>query len=351
MYLHVDTKKCTCDHAYACNYLRAIRKEDFMDTKSIGLDLGHSAVKVVAGDFRTSFPSAATPAMRLSAPGSASSAAADTVVIDDQEWFVGETALLHTMGRVPDGLRDDWIETPEHKALLKAGYERALRATAAKDTTLCLGLPSRLQGRQSERLREIASSVLLIEKKQISVLPQPMAAYFDSEVTDDGKQTEEHLEDGAKIIVIDIGYYTTDFGAANAGQWSERASQSMQGICLAAEDLRAALSEQGIELPIRDCSAALRSKSIKYDGKVNDLKPIVDRVMEGFVDAVTERAERLFGPDLRTADSVLLVGGGAALVDGAAVRKRIRAAKTCKDPRFAIARGLYKFGALQTVEA
>lgn len=318
-----------------------------MDKVSVGLDIGHSAVKIVTGKFRDSFPAAATPAISLSAPGSAKKAEPDTVAVGKQKWFVGKTAILHTLGHVPDGLRDDWIETAEHKALLKAGYERAIHAAgAANAVAVALGLPSRLHSRQHARLREIAALTLQIDQENITVLPQPMAAYFDAVATAEGKPRTGKAEVGTNVVVIDIGYYTTDFGATGDGGWAERGSQSMQGISSAAESLRRMLAEEGMEISVRDCDAVLRSRSVKYDGKVRDVSEQVSIALASYADTIAERAMQLFEPDLHKADNLIVVGGGAGLV-AEDLHRRWPHAQIPDDPRFAVASGLFKFGLME----
>jgi len=303
---------------------------------AIGLDIGHSAVKVVAGDYREIFPAAVMQAIALSTPGSTERAAGDTVSIGGQQWFVGNTALTHSMGRVTDGLRDDWIETPEHKALLKAGFDKAMKATGELEPVLTLGLPSRLYGRQWKRLREVAALTLRLPEERINVLPQPMGAWLDAAMAEGG-------ELGNTAAIVDIGYYTTDFGAIEGGEWSETGSQSVQGVSLAAEVLKRELAEQGMELDLRQCNAILTTGSIKYDGQVRDVSKQVAVAVESMTDAVVDSAMRVFGTVIHTADDLLVVGGGAALVADA-LRKRWKMAKIPADPRYVVANGLHLFG-------
>ncbi|MEY2152257.1 hypothetical protein AB7849_15235 [Rhodanobacter sp. 115] len=304
---------------------------------AIGQDIGHSAVKVVAGDYREIFPAAVMPAIALSAPGASERAAADTVSLGGQQWFVGNTALTQSMGRVTDGLRDDWIETAEHKALLKAGYDKAVKATGEIEPVLTLGLPSRLYGRQWKRLREIAALTLQIPEERISVLPQPMGAWLDAAVANGGESL------GNTAAIVDIGYYTTDFGAIESGQWSETGSQSIQGVSLAAEVLKRELSVMGMDLDMRQCNAILSTGSIKYDGQVRDVTKQVAIAIEAMTDSIVDGAMRVFGTVIHTADDLLVVGGGASLVSDA-LRKRWKMAKIPADPRYVVANGLFLFG-------
>lgn len=305
-------------------------------TPGFAADIGHSAVKLVGTDFRDIFPSAVTPAVQLAMPGSTERAAGDTVTIDGQQWFVGNTALLHTMGRVTDGLRDDWIETPEHRALLRAAFEKVTKATGDAEPAVVLGLPSRLYGRQHNRLREIAALLLHIPQERISVLPQPMGAWIGM-AADAGQKI-----DGGVAAIVDIGYYTTDFGAIEGGQWAASAAQSVSGVAYAAEVLKQELSNEGIELGTRECNAILNTGSIKYDGQVRDLSKQVAHATEALTNHIVDGAMRVFGSVIHTADDLLVVGGGASIV-AKSIKKRWPMALIPSDPRYVVANGLYHF--------
>lgn len=313
--------------------------------RSIGLDIGHSAVKIAAGDVREMIPTAACLAVTLSTEAALEAAKAETVKVGKQKWFVGKTALIHTNGRVPDGLRDDWIETPEHAALLKAAYARAIHALAESDAAVVLGLPSRLHASQKERLREIAATTLTVSKDKIAVLPQPMAAYFGRLIDDKGKMGAVNENQMYGWAVVDVGYYTTDFGImGDGGIWSEAGSQSMPGTALAADNLRRVLAaDESIEVSVRACEEALRTRSLRYNGKVYDLSERVDAAVAPLTEGIIENAMRAFDGGLHAANGVLVVGGGANLVFDA-LHARWPHAVTPEDPRFAVAEGMRRYG-------
>lgn len=312
---------------------------------AIGLDIGHSAVKIADGDTTAIFPSAATPAVKLDTEEAGAAAKADTVTVDGTAYFVGETALIHTNGVLLDGLRDDWLTTAEHAALLASGWARALRSTGSDDLRLVLGLPSRLHDTQHDRLREIAALSLQIDKSRISVLPQPLAAFMAMVLDEDGAPSRDITAE--RWGIIDIGYYTADFGVVDGGVWSMAGAKSSNGASQMADALRGAInSTHGVNLTLRDADKALRTGSVRIYGKVIDLAGAVESAIDLYAKQIMEHAIAAFGQRLSTLDGIL-VAGGAANVVHARLRKEWPHAHAATNPRFAVAEGLRRYGLMK----
>ena len=62
-------------------------------SKAIGLDVGHSAVKISVDGAKLIFPTAIIPAFVLHDEVAAMRAKRDTVKVESQTFFVGETAI------------------------------------------------------------------------------------------------------------------------------------------------------------------------------------------------------------------------------------------------------------------
>lgn len=74
--------------------------------KVIGLDIGHSAVKISATDSegkakKIMFPSSVSPAIALDHDGESVRAAAETVIVGGRSYFFGETANMQGGDRRP----------------------------------------------------------------------------------------------------------------------------------------------------------------------------------------------------------------------------------------------------------
>lgn len=313
----------------------------------VGLDVGHSAVKIAVDSSRETIQSAAAPAVELTTEAAKAAAKQNLVTLGKEKWLVGDPALVHTFGRVADGLMDDWIATREFAALLKAGYERAIHVMGDDAEIVVVGLPSRLFGQQYDKLLNTAAATLGLDKSKIRVVPQPYAAFYVHAMSADGQPALQDIaaEDWA---IIDVGYYTTDFGYISKGQWSEAGAQSMPGAYSAAESLqRAVANDLGKDLDVRKCDTALRAKSIRLDGAVVDLTEQAEAAADTLAHLIAERAERVFRDYLHdSAKGVLLVGGGAPLVFDA-FKKRWKHTIMPDDPRFAVAEGMRRYGTTQ----
>lgn len=316
----------------------------------IGLDIGHSAVKVTTGQGENIiFPTAAAPALELGVAEAMGKAKADTVEIAGQTYFVGETALTHTNSQTLDGLSDGWIETVEHLALLKSGYQRGLEQTGEADSHLILGLPSRLHLTQQKRLTELAAMHLGISANKVTVIPQPLGAYMHSVLDENGEPTGDFTQE--TWGVIDIGFYTADYGLIKGGVWSAAGAQSSGGANKMAEMLMRKIKDaHKQELTLRQCDEILRTRSTKLFGKVTPMGDLVDEVAEAYARQVLDFGTRVFGSALATMDGVLVAGGGSDLIFKH-IKNAWPHAATIKNPRFAVAEGLRRYGSLITSAA
>jgi len=314
-------------------------------SNAIGLDIGHSSVKIAAGAKHDLFPSAAVRAIDLVLSEAKTAAKDDTVAVDGRSYFVGNTALVHSGGVALDGLSDGWIETHEHLALLTAGYRRGA-AIVGSDAILALGLPSRLHDQQRKRLVELAALNVQIPKERVMVLPQALAAYMAVALNSEGQPANGFDVLGSRWGVIDVGYYTADFGLIHGGQWSAFAAKSAPGASSMATSLQAIIAaDHKVNLSLRDCDAALAVKSTRLYGQMVDLTEAVDEIAEDYAQSLADHAGQVFGQSLPTLDAILLVGGGASVVSGR-LRKLWPQAKQIEGVpmRFAVAEGLRRYG-------
>lgn len=313
----------------------------------IGLDIGHSAVKVAAGGESIVFPTAAAAAMDLAVGEAAAAAKEDTAVVNGKPYFVGKTALIHTNGQLVDGLRDDWIESDEHTALLVSGFQRGIKALGDPEPLVVLGLPSRLHGRQHARLVELAVMHLGLPKQNIRVLPQPLGAYMAAVLDETGEPVEGRRPELERWGIIDIGYYTADFGLIEAGVWSAAGAKSVGGANMIATDLRDRIyAEHGVNIPLREADDILRTKSAKVFGKAVDLGELVEECSRSYARTIIDNASQVFGERLPMFDGMLIAGGAASLLYPHFVKAWPHAV-TAATPRFTVAEGMRRYGLLQ----
>lgn len=321
-------------------------KENPMDV--IALDIGRSAVKIAAPGVKMLFPTAVCPAVDLSkleVGDSAEAAKRDIVEIDGTRYFIGDTAVRQSRDKTSEGLRDDWIESPQHRALLKGAYAAAKRQSGADDGLLVLGLPSRLFAEQAKRLAEIASLTLHLPITNVKVVPQAFGAYMALMLDESASVSAKRNPAQETWGVIDVGYYTTDFALLDGGEWSAFAADSVGGTHRAAENLMSIVSDVHMKLP--EAEEALRRKSIKHFGRIIPLDKEVEAVSARLADEIIGAAAQAFGDHLSRLDGILVAGGGAELV-ASHIRHKWPHAETVSDPRYAVAEGMRRYFVAKT---
>jgi len=328
----------------------------------VGLDVGHSATKITfdvgARVGRFLYPSLAAPAIRIQNAEESRRVQKETVLVGDQEWFVGDTARIQSRDSLALGLNSEWISTPAHYALMARARsfldEQGVGVPAER--VYVLGLPVSEHARQKEALRRQACDVFGVSETQVFVLPQPMGGYYSWMLGREGT-----IQPGRRIheeswCLIDIGYYSTDISTVVEGRWVERASGTCPGMRLAVERLREMLAAEQLELDTVDAERAYREKRFRNYGQELDLTEVVESANEVVLQRALDLANRLLGEHFkRSIHGVLLTGGGAAVAEPA-FKERFPHTTLMVDqsgetyyngPRFLVSEGYYRYGRSQ----
>lgn len=317
-----------------------------MQKTVIGLDIGHSAVKVVSvssvGRHEFLFPSVAIPAFAITDEVEARRAAEETVSVGQRKFFVGETALVQSCGQPPAlGLTNDWIETPEHSALI-AGAAKKLELLNV-DLRNCLvvtGLPSSLHAHQKNRMREVVRQQI---KAEVLVAPQPFGPLQTLMLTSTGAISTTHDARTQNWAVVEIGHFTTDFLLIQANRITEKAAGSCGGVRLAVEHMQRLLNQENIQVDHFEAEQALRDRRIRYFGKALDVTDYVKQSISLITSEVMDTASRVLDPVARKLDGILIAGGGAPVILPELLLKWPHAT-LANEPRMAIAEGFCRFG-------
>lgn len=331
------------------------------DAQFIGLDMGRSAVKVVArkGDkeFHVSFPSAVMEAARsLVFDDLAASAEADTVTVAGQDYWTGETALRQGIDREPIGRSDEWVTTKTHDALTLSAIQRlndaGLKFNPAK-ATVVLGVPSRVLRDRRDLVASMRDQVIKLlsdgkSSPQVIVLAQPMGVIAAHTMTPDGQAKEGFDLDRQSFAVIDVGQYTTDYVAVVEGVPIVDAADSSEGVEVIALQVKEQLGEMGFDLGARDLQRMMLNPKIRKRGQDIDLKPMIQgAVASVLAPKIIQVAKGVFKRQLlQDVDSVLIAGGGAPwVVDQIKVDPDMVHAVQVENPREAVADGFARMAA------
>lgn len=322
----------------------------------IGLDLGRSALKMVAcwqqgGEThraRVSFPTSVAPARRLVGGEESRAALEDTVVVDGQAYFIGRTATLQAGDRMQGGFNDQWLFTPEHGALLKGALDKAAAAGVPDphSAEVVVGLAGRSFVPSNDEY--LAALRRHLPKASQTVFPQPLGPFFQMLLDEQGREAMPDLLT-QKWVVVEIGQFTTDFALLVDGSAIEEKYSSCNGMRKVAEQLgREISSSKGItNLSMPELTQTLQTGTIEIMGSQVSVQDELQRAVQPLVQEIVETGSVVMGDYLRRATGVLVAGGGAPLMS-AWLAREWKHAVLSEDPRFSVAEGFLRAG-LHTV--
>jgi len=314
---------------------------------NLGLDLGYSAVKAVAGQRRKTFPSVVgTPEVARFSLGEQEESIVLTV---PAHVMVGRCAMAQSrfVNRREDRA---WIESTEYYHLFLASLTEITSATAA-DLLLVTGLPLAFFGdREDLRSRLIGTHKVTREGRhaqmfrvaECRVIPQPFGALLATALDDRGRIADREMATGS-VGVIDVGGKTTNLLSvrrlAEIGRQTESISVGAWDIVRA---VRGYLTDHCPNLELRDhqVSEAILARQVRYYGKPVDLSPIVEDALQPMANQVIAQATQLWNGGA-SLDAILVAGGGALLL-GPFIKAYFRHARIVADPVFANAEGYWK---------
>lgn len=240
-----------------------------------------------------------------------------SIGLDGSEYFVGELALKQS--RVQFTLLNRSRTTSDQLKVLFLAALSELIGRGHVEVQVVTGLPveyyqdrellaGQLLGRHrvSRNGSEQAFSV-----QTLKVIPQPFGTLFWKILSDDGYIVEERLA-RARVGIVDIGVYTTDYVLADWLTYIEKGSGSIPVAMSTAYGLlaREILDQYGLELSLHNIDACVRTRSVKVYGARQDIGPLVDPVLEGVGEEIVSKARTLWGEG-RDLDAIMITGGGA----------------------------------------
>jgi plasmid segregation protein ParM len=313
---------------------------------TIGLDVGRSAVKVVAiAEGRRThqlFPSYACPAVTISDEMEAMKARRETVEFNGASWFFGETAYMQ--GRnLASGLSDDWVATDEHAALFMGGLKALENAgvPGVDDALILVGLPGRTFESQRSTLASLLSS--LAPEASIRVVPQPAGPYYNLMFSEDGTEDPAHVISEESWAVVEVGHYTCDFMLFRNGRYINWALNSTEGVRVAAQELqRLIAARHGVTVDLNEAAEILQTHKLKNFGRTLSVDTEVSEAARVISTQVIQQANTLFETEARKLTGIILAGGGAPLVYPY-LKDHWPTTQMPLNPRFSVAEGYARY--------
>lgn len=327
---------------------------------SIGIDVGHSAVKIAASMLHAphlaqrwtdTIKSVVMPAVELTETDSARDALRDTVTVNGQKYYVGDTALTQSQPVNFSGEARDWIATTTHDALITAAYQRALAGIGVEPRVihLALGLPTAFFASQKESLKARVTALLLPlmmpgQRLEIIVAAQSTLPIKNRQHCDDGTPDPMYSPATHSYAVIDVGHFTSDFSVLLGRQYLEIGGDSVAGANGVYSALRAKFNALDYGTGLGVVNSAMTTGFVRQYGELVDVRDLRDAAIQPLRDAIVNRAQSIIGPHVRELNQVIVTGGIAPLVVDAV--KAIFPRNTVLDdaPLMNVAEGLCRFG-------
>lgn len=300
-----------------------------MKTSVFAIDVGYGNTKyayraaggsIVTDMFPSLAPLAATRSLSTYGEGVLATRKVATVTIDKIEYEVGpDVSLTAAYGKTGRALADDYVLSNNHAALLFGAIHFS---GVTHIECLVLGLPVHNMEKYSETLKERFAGEQdfgcgRVKVDKVKVIPQPLGSLILASSTRGTKfnPNDEHL-------VIDVGYFTTDWVYAKGFAMDNTRSGGMPGGASHIYQRIANLISRDEGEVVEDLEMidkALRERTtFLFYGKDIDLTPYIELaepIIAGVVQAIQNNVGKM--PSLR---SIILSGGGAALY--AAVLRR-----------------------------
>jgi plasmid segregation protein ParM len=320
-----------------------------MQKPVIALDIGHSAVKLIASHNgqreELLFRSVVTPAIQISEDGARRIADRETVEVNGRNYFFGDTAIHQGAAEVESGLSEGWVTSPVHLALFLGALKKLSQLPSAIPTDkaiIAVGLPAKYYSKQRAQLRSILQPHA--PNSTIAVFPQPLGPFYALQFNHDGTENERRDLSNESWAIIEVGHFTTDFALMKDGVWIERGSGSCGGAHFVSEQLAKKLSATHKEnITALEASDAIGKGFIKIFGERFDIKGDLEDPKQAFVSQVLPFAEQLLDKEARSLDGIIVAGGGANLIKEA-VLQRWRNVVDSAHARFCVAEGFHRAG-------
>lgn len=343
----------------------------------IGLDIGHSQVKVLIANTREkaerkqfSFPTLVSAWQQFSDETTAEKSKEDAVEVNGRRFFVGKTVQVQDNPQAFVGIHADWYSSmsDQYSALTKAAFQKSRRFIdqGPGEIIVVCGLPASSSLEAKKQVKELTTSllsplVIFGEALKVIVGNQATALInhvifkedgalnpdfrFDQTITTvevDGETIEKDLP-ASTYGVIEVGFLTTDYTIRVGTQEVQSSTSSDFGVYKAFERLQAELQKKGYSHDLQSVNDALIEK--KLNGQ--DLHHTVQNATSDLIQQAVTKGVESFGR--RRLDGILVAGGGAGIIYEH-IKKSLPTASVIRLPnsRFSVAEGYVRRGLAET---
>jgi len=273
-----------------------------------GIDIGYDTTKVVAkinGNItQKTFKSVAGVGRPFLFNNGDGEKPLDYVVtVDGREYTVGDEVIKFKLP-VVNVRNKNSIKSSAYRALLK----RAIRQIPTHARVFCVtGLPVSYYQEDRKTLKEVFMQEGVFE--EVSVIPQPMGAYFHYAIEQSGKFNQVFSK--SNIVIVDIGRYTTDIAVIVGGDYIDELSGSITvGVDYMVKILQKKLIERFPNITDESILEGIRNRNLFYYGKYYPINADVEAAIERVSKDIQSYTANLIEGEVRI-QKAIVTGGGA----------------------------------------
>lgn len=292
----------------------------------VGLDIGYSNLKVVAGNSSGEMkkmlrPAGAAPADRFGTRFDGKSQDDFlNVLVDGIPFVAGVSSDRAEMWE--RSLHAEYSTTQSYKALMYAGL---LLSEMSDIDVLVTGLPVS-QALVPDRCRQLEAQFVgthqitpkrSVNVKSVKVIPQPVGGLLDfmNQQEMHGHENDLEIDDDTRVLVVDPGFFSLDWVMVSAGQLIRQSSGTSfnassvlleQAAKFIAADFGANPTTENLENAIRN-----GKNSILVMGQRIELAPYIEKASELLADITITSIQKSLRVEKTSPDIVVVPGGGA----------------------------------------
>lgn len=303
-----------------------------------GIDLGYGQVKIYSNGIKKKFISAVgTP---ISTFGRQAAVVTESELLDSlsitwngQTYYVGKNAIINT--------RNGRLTLRQNKTLTDHNIVKFLTSLALlmdedeeyAEFEVVTGLPVLEFKNESENLKSMMLNRgnpftfdmhfgpktvrKTVSVKKAVVISQGEGAFYDYVLENDGTINPKRAEDvSGTVMVVDIGYRTTDIVTMENGRYIETLSDQLnKGVnAIHQEVLRLIMQQKGIKKELKDMDDVVRTGKLFHNMNYIDVNNIINQVAAPFAEDIVENLHIISNDQLGAVNRVILTGGGAEIL-------------------------------------
>lgn len=325
----------------------------------LGIDIGYSNLKVAFGEAQAGMqtllrPAGAAPADHF---GSRFDGRAQDdflhVLVDGESYIAGVSSDRAEMWE--RSLHADYSRSPSYKALMHAGM---LLSGMNEIDVLVTGLPVSQFNDLSKR-KELEDKFVgkhqitpkrTVEVAKVKVMAQPVGGLLDFIDQQDSLDCGFTVDDDARVLVIDPGFFSLDWVMVSNGQLQRQSSGTSlkassvlleQAARFIAEDYGSTPSTEMLENAVRNGKS-----SILLTGQRVEIAAYIEKASATMASVTADAIQKSLRVESMSPDIVVMVGGGAMFFEQA-VKQAFHKLKVVTTPSsvFGPVRGFWLMGA------